>query len=261
MPDTVRRLDEALARYVRPQTFPVAARLLRHGEEPPAGAKRPSKEMGKRVSLCMGWSLARKYGWSVALLEEDMNCLPGLFALGLAEPPQEYFEGALCAGMYTETKEAGARTEGETPRHTPGKYAGALFAPLHRADFEPDLAMVYGNSAQVNILVCAALWKRGGRLHSSASGRLDCSDALVQTLVSGECQYILPCNGDRVFALTADDEMLFTVPYARFDEVAAALSALHKAGIRYPVPQFLRYEPAYPPHYEKMRELVGKTKR
>ena len=40
---TLRLLDEALARYVRPDTFPLAIRMLKPGEPIPEGLKVPAR--------------------------------------------------------------------------------------------------------------------------------------------------------------------------------------------------------------------------
>lgn len=120
---------------------------------------------------------------------------------------------------------------------------------------EPDLILVYGNGAQVMRLLVAALWRRGGRLHSSFSGRVDCADAVISTMQTGEPQVVLPCNGDRIFAQTQDDEMAFTIPATRIDEITEGLERSQRAGVRYPIPSWLRYTGGFPASYNKMEEL------
>jgi uncharacterized protein (DUF169 family) len=104
-------------------------------------------------------------------------------------------------------------------------------------------------------LVIASLWKRGGRLRSGFSGRIDCSDIVVVTIRSKEPQVILPCYGERVFGQTHDDEMAFAIPAARLEEIAEGLEGTHKGGIRYPIPGFLRYEGEFPAKYRRMEEI------
>ncbi|MFQ5830161.1 MAG: DUF169 domain-containing protein [Candidatus Methylomirabilia bacterium] len=76
----------------------------------------------------------------------------------------------------------------------------------------------------------------------------------VQTLQADDCQFILPCNGDRVFGMAQDHEMTFTMPRSKADEVLKGLEATHKAGQRYPVPTFMRFQPDMPGPYNKMME-------
>jgi uncharacterized protein (DUF169 family) len=157
--------------------------------------------------------------------------------------------------MYTATKEAGARTEAAIAKFSWKEYETILCAPLQRADFEPQVAVVYGNSAQVMLLVVAALFKEGGRITSSFAGRIDCSDSVIQTLQTSRPQVILPCYGDRVFGQTQDYEMGFSFPSSFGESLIEGLEGAYKGGVRYPVPTYLRYQPSYPPSYTKLEEI------
>ena len=96
------KLDE----FIRPTTFPVAVRFLRAGEAPPPKAKRPLEDLKKHVTVCQGWGIARKYGWTTVLRAEDMKCPLGALVAGFAAPNAYYDEGNLCAGMYTKDEAA-----------------------------------------------------------------------------------------------------------------------------------------------------------
>lgn len=104
-------------------------------------------------------------------------------------------------------------------------------------------------------LVTGALWKRGGAITSSCTGRLDCSDEIIRTILTGEYQMILPCYGDRILGHTEDWEMAFALPAGKTDELIEGLKGTHAGGIRYPIPTFLRYAPSYPESYNKLEEL------
>jgi MtaA/CmuA family methyltransferase len=247
--------DQALQTYVRPQTFPVAVRMLKADEPIPERAKRPARDFQKLSMNCQVIDMARRYGWMIALTREDHICSLGITALGFDRPTHLYTSGTLCEGMYTESKEAGARSEAAVDKFPPGEYACLLVAPLDRAIFEPHLVVVYANPAQVMRLTQAALWKRGGRLTSSFQGRIVCSDIIVTTMQTGEPQVILPCSGDRIFGQTQDHEMAFTIPWARMGEVIEGLEGTHRGGIRYPITQFLEYEAKLPPRYMEVNKL------
>ena len=72
---------------------------------------------------------------------------------------------------------------------------------------------------------------------------------------TGEPQVILPCYGDRIFGMTADDEMAFTFPFGRAAEVVKGLEGTHAGGVRYPVPVFLRYQADFPKSYQELERL------
>src|SRR2546428_2854105 len=168
--------DRELQTYIRPQTFPVAIRMLRPDEPIPERARRPARDFKKLSMNCQVIDMARRYGWTIALTREDHICALGIAAVGFEKPTHLHNSGTLCEGMYTETKEAGQRSEAAVDKFAPGEYHTLLVGPLDRATFEPDLGCVYGNPAQIMRLTQAALWRRGGKLASGSSAPVVCSD-------------------------------------------------------------------------------------
>lgn len=254
-------VDSKFGEYLRLGTFPVGIKLFESLEGVPEEARRPLRDLSAHVASCQTIGMARRYGWSMVITAEDHCCAPGMMVLGFgAQKAQTYFDaGKICESIYTETAEAGARTEATVDRLPYGKYQALWIAPLAKFTLAPDVLVVYGNSAQVMRLVQAALWKSGGVLTSVSAGRLDCSQEIVRPLLTGECQYILPCTGDRTIALTTDDEMAFSAPWSKIDEIIEGLAATHKHGIRYPTtPIFLRNEPQFPRSYQPLLDLIRK---
>src|SRR3989304_7226601 len=98
--------DKELQLYIRPQTFPVAVRMLKPGEEIPEKAKRPARDFKKLSMNCQVIDMSRRYGWTIALTREDHICSLGLTAIGLDKPLPIYSVGPARDGMGTETKEA-----------------------------------------------------------------------------------------------------------------------------------------------------------
>ncbi|MGB0034126.1 MAG: DUF169 domain-containing protein [Candidatus Acidiferrales bacterium] len=241
--------------HVRPATYPVAAKLLGPDEPVPEKAKRPWRDLKIQIAICQAIAMARRYGWTLAVGAEDVNCVLTKTAFGLAPLTKHYTAGNLACGMYTENKDAGARSEEATHRLPAGKYKHLLVAPASRADFVPDALVIYGNAAQVMRLLTGALWKRGGAITSSFTGRIDCSDEIIRTMLTGDYQVILPCYGDRVFGHTEDSEMAFSLPGSKMDELVEGLAGTHKGGIRYPIPAFLRFTPQYPEHYYELERI------
>src|SRR3970282_1517079 len=93
--------DKELQVYIRPQTFPVAVRMLKPGEEIPEKAKRPARDFKKLSMNCQVIDMARRYGWMIALTREDHICSLGITALGLGTPNKIYPSGQLCGGVDT----------------------------------------------------------------------------------------------------------------------------------------------------------------
>lgn len=252
---TVADLESALSTYVKPLTYPIGVKMSAAGETVPEKVKVPSRDFKMRIAICQATSLARKYGWVLSLGKEDQTCPIGSVVLGFQPPIPFYLEGSLCEGMYTRTKEAGARSEAAVKRFPYGKYEKMLIGAASRLGVDPDLIIVYGNAAQVMRLVHAALYNEGGTLTSSFSGRGECSEMIVNTMESGRCQVILPGNGERVFGHTQDDEMAFTIPFGKIKDVIEGLEGTHKGGVRYPITSFLMYEAKFPPKYKELEAM------
>lgn len=254
--DVNERFTREVETYVRPQTFPVAIRMMKAGEEIPARTKRPARDLNVQIATCQGVTMARRYGWSVALKREDLNCVLTKTAFGFDPVVPFYAESHCACGIYTETAAAGAKTESATHKFAFAEYDAILLAPAAKAEFEPHLYLVYGNAAQVMRMLTAALFKRGGALTASFTGRLDCSDIVIRTMQENDYQVILPCYGDRVFGQTEDGEMAFTIPFGKLDEFIEGLEGTHRGGIRYPIPAYVRYSGQFPPTYDKLAEIL-----
>jgi uncharacterized protein (DUF169 family) len=246
-------LARHLEKHLRVASFPVGIRPLAAGEPLPAKARRPRRDLGAQVAICQCVALARRYGWTLAFTGEDLACPIAKAAFGFEDRIPYYDQGSLAAGMYASCQEAGAAFEAALPRLSRAEIAGLAVGPLERATFEPETVVVYGNSAQVLRLVNAALYRKGGAFKAEFTGRGDCADIVIRTRQTKEPQLILPCYGDRIFGMAADDEMAFTFPWAMADEVVAGLEGTHQGGIRYPIPGFaLRAQPSFPESYVEL---------
>jgi uncharacterized protein (DUF169 family) len=248
-------LAAQLEKHLRVATFPVGVRTLRPGEAPPAKARRPASAMGVQITVCQAIAFARRYGWTIAVGREDLSCPIAKAVFGFEERNAYYTSGALADGMYAGCREAGARFEDVLAKYEPSECGCVVAGPLARIGYEPETVVVYGNSAQVLRLVNACLFEKGGELHSACSGRADCSDIVIRSAKSGQPQLVLPCYGDRLFGMAADDEMAFTFPFARRDEVVKGLEGTHAGGIRYPIPVHLRFQAEFPKSYQELEKL------
>ncbi|MCZ7605531.1 MAG: DUF169 domain-containing protein [Planctomycetota bacterium] len=247
-------LNEAIERHIRPNTFPLGIKMVAREEDIPEKAKRPGRDMHFDSALCQGMGIARHYGWTIAVSRKDISCPIGATLFGF-QPKVEHFTGGhCCAGMYTRDAAAGSKTEAAAPCFDFGQYFAMVSGPLNRIDFEPDVVLVFGNPAQVMRLVTGALWESGGYIHSRFSGRTDCADEVIETMKTGKPQVILPCYGDRIFAQTQDHEMAFSFPYGFGQTLVDGLEGTHKGGVRYPIPNYLRYTGSFPPSYEELRK-------
>lgn len=252
----LKQLDDALARYVRPDTFPLAIRMLRAGEEIPPDVRVPSKSFKENWIVCQSIGVARRYGWGIAVGRDDVICPLSSIAFGFRQPNDEYLKGFAAVGMYCKDDAAAAKLEASTWKFEPGTYDYVCVSPLNRAQFEPHVVAVYANSAQVLRLVHATLFKRGGRVISTTGGRLDCAEIVIQTMSTNEPKVILPCTGDRVFGMAQDTEMVFSFPWEYASEIVEGLEGTHKGGIRYPITVAMRDTVTMPKTYQDLMKML-----
>jgi uncharacterized protein (DUF169 family) len=248
-------LSGHLEKHLRVPTFPLGIRSYKQGEPLPERVKVPTRHLGVKLAICQAISISRRYGWAMAVSGEDISCPIAKAAFGFEERNEYYTSGKLADGMYASCTEAGAKFEEALAKYDFGEYSYVVAAPLGRATFTPETVLVYGNSAQIVRLLSACLYKRGGSLKSDFSGRGDCTDIVIKGKKTGEPQVILPCHGDRVFGMTADDEMAFTFPFGMGEEIVEGLEKTHAGGVRYPIPIYLRFQAEYPKSYQELENL------
>ncbi|RJX32260.1 MAG: hypothetical protein C4525_10965 [Desulfarculus sp.] len=253
-----KKAEEALNTYLRLHTFPVALRLVERGEKLPSSYQkltvRPSP-----MPICQGISLVRRYGWKVLLGPAEMTCPLGALAMGFVPPKEAYMSGEAEVPYWVRTKQARAKIAANLPKLAHGKYEWLIAAPLGQADFEPQLVLVYGNPAQMMRLVQSVIYLTGEPVVSNTLGAVGCGTYIAKALMTGECQMVVCGAGDRIFALTQDDEMVFAVPAGKMEEVLAGLEETHRYGMRYPVSSYLRFSPELPGTYQELMATLVAT--
>jgi uncharacterized protein (DUF169 family) len=232
-----RELGRALTDVLRLQYFPLAIRLVRDEGEFPEGTRRPS-HLKMRVTMCQGFAMSRRIGWTVGLTVDDMKCIPNLVAYGFVEleDPGALLEYFMSMGYY-ETEEVARKALASMLMLEPGKYKGVAISPLAWTKVEPDLVMVYCNSAQAMRLIQATVYKTGERVATPLSGLgASCMEGVLRTFLTRKPGLVVPGAGDRFFGTTQDDELIFTMPREMISDIVDALrKAGYEKGVRYPV--------------------------
>lgn len=222
-----KRIEE----QIRPLSYPLAIKMIEKDRDIPKDAKRPKRDFKKCMSTCQCFSLSRKFGETIAQLFEDMWCPEPVIGFGLCEPPQFFLEGHNRYPIGVASLEAGANWAREFPRFKVGKYMGVVSAPLRTARFEPDVAVIYCNSAQLLRLLLGIAYEDGLDITTVLGGHSACVYAVVPTMLKGKCQAAVPCRGDRGYAGTQDDEMIFSVPKEQIGRLAHGLEQLGTGSI------------------------------
>jgi uncharacterized protein (DUF169 family) len=250
----------ALTELLRPQTRPLVVKLLGPDEAIPNRVHRPTRLLKQKVTVCQAASMARRYGWKLGLLKDDVCCAAALVAYGWVEqePSLDEFADLMLAAQYAENRDAARRQIEAIPRLPKGQCAGLVLSPMDLADWEPDVFVLYGNAAQAMRLVHAATYHEGYPIRCSFGGRAaSCAEGIIRAVQTDQCQLVLPGGGDRVFAMTADDELCFTAPIRLMDRLLEGLEKSgRKVGMAYPIPFYQGFEPRFPASYRSLFDRI-----
>jgi len=214
------------------RTYPIAIKMLKSESEIPQGAVRPKKDLKTHYAACQAFGIVRRKGTSLAMFIEDHWCFEPIIAYGLVEPPKDFLEGSGSA-FFVQSKEGARQRSSEIPLLPQGKYAGMVLAPLHKANFSPDLAVMYCNASQLRHMLFALMNKNGLRVTSTLDPIWSCVHSVVPSLLNGKCEVTVPDPGDFERASTGDDEMIFTVPSGMMKEFMDGVYHYEKMGMGY----------------------------
>lgn len=257
---TIKEKSEFIKNNLRLKTSPVAVRYLAEGEAFPEKTRRPLAAMGKRIAICQAVTMSRYYGWMVGLTREDNICVPAALVFGLSNAQDaqaslsrlftqiDFSKDAACAGRETDSM----------IRFEKGEIAGIVAAPAERAVFDPDVIVLYGNPAQMMRLCQAWSYMTGERVPGLFGGKVECEQYMIHPHKAQTPQIVIPGNGERIFAMTQDDELVFAIPAKFIPDLAQGLSEAGKAmGARYPVTPFQLFQPDFPKAHKEMGKEIG----
>jgi len=248
---------EELERRIRLQTFPLAVKFLKQEADIPQGAERPVRDFGYQILLCQGYALSRKEGKTIAMFKEDMWCFEPVVGYGWAEAPQYFLDGHNRFPQDVKDLEAGKNFVTDFPRLEADRYQGVVSAPLTTANFDPDLILIYCDSVQLSLLLLGREYQDGHDLTCHLSSHAACVYSVVPVIQHGECQVAIPCRGDRYGALAGSDEIIFSVPIQKIEDLLEGLRHVEKYGSKLPRNPQMRIEPERSESYIKIYEIMG----
>ena len=253
----LKQVSEALNSHIRPLSFPVAIRMCESAEELPEKVRIPQRDLGLDISLCHAIAMARRYGWTMAV-DKYQTCYVAGISMGFLPIKPDVADGSFQAslGLWGQTQDAAAAAIANMPRFDYGKYSHVLMAPVEKATFEPHVIMVYGNPAQIWVLLNGYLTGTGtrGGLDVTLTTGSGCTSHITRTIQSGDAKFVLVGTGERLVPHTQDYECAFSIPATRIEQTVKGLESGYRTGVfRYPVPTSMRYNSQHPPGYAEMR--------
>jgi len=191
-------------------------------QEIPAGIPRVPRQ---EPSGCSYWKLAAQGHVFYATPEDHFGCPLGAYVHGLSLPEEADKQLRELLRMMDELDYLKPGELSRTPR-LGGSWAAVVYAPLHRAQFPPDVLIFAGQARQMMLLLEAA--QVAGLAVQPVSARPACS-MIPAVEQSGGVVTNLGCIGNRVYTELGDDEFYLALPAARWAELEQALVRICQA--------------------------------
>lgn len=256
----VKEMADFIREDLRLRAFPVAVKFLKEKAGFPEKTRQPSVVLGKRVTICQGVTMARTYGWTVGLAKEDLICVPMMIAFGFSESPDPAANLAelFCEMAFASSRDSARKETASMHRLENRTYEAVVLSPLERGLYEPDTIVLYGNPAQMMRLIQAWAYVTGERVVGNFGGKVECAEYLIAPFKTRSARAAIPGNGDRIFSMTQDDEMVFSVPGQGLKELVRGLTESgKKVGARYPVTFYQNFQPEFPKAHVALGKRLG----
>ncbi len=235
----------------------VALKMIREGDELPEDAVQPTKDWGKHIALCQAFAFARRQGKTIYLEKEDHWCWNPIITYGYIDKELGKEGFRAIARAYGTSSESGEAFVEGFPALAPGEYRGILIAPLTKADFQPDVTMLYCKNDQLRVILMAVDTQTHALLHSSFSPVDSCTYAVIPAILNGEYRITLPDPGEYERALTPEDDIIFTVPRQREEEFYKGVEAQAAHGDRSTFYMTMKEDFGRPKMYDILYETWG----
>ena len=188
---------------------PVAIKLVKEGEEYPAGYEVPEGQMSHCQSV-----FKAKDGALLKMPLECHNCMVGASALGMVPTSEKIASGEFHAGIGMHDSTAAASKMIGDRKIVPFKTIGTIVCPLKDADFVPDVVAIDDIPERIYWVVPLSTAEKGGRMNFSTSPfQCACEDVTAMPICSGEPNVSLGCFGCRKKTDMKADELACGIPY------------------------------------------------
>ncbi|TFG93503.1 MAG: hypothetical protein E4H15_01180 [Syntrophobacterales bacterium] len=230
--NTWREKAEALKRKLALRTHPVAFKRFDSADE--MKKLETITEVEMTHTFCQLPFMARVMGRTIGVTTDSktLDRCKRLHALYPTTDESMKEEAAMLSKTWFGSKEDALKQQKDYPRMPVGE--AIALAPLARTPFEPDVISIYGNPAQIMMIMCGMQKVRYEQFHFSFIGEGACTDSIGRCYTTGRPALAIPCYGERAMGQVADDEIVIALPPGEIDRVLTGLDMLRKVGFKYP---------------------------
>jgi uncharacterized protein (DUF169 family) len=226
-------LTQEMERLLRLKAGPVAYKRLEKVTE--LGKIPEVVRLDRRASFCQVPAMVRTIGMTIAATRDNFGgrCAR-IHGLALSTQKQVAWEANSFANTWFANVEEARKQMAEYPLVPPRE--AVVLAPLAAGKFDPDVILIYGNPAQMMLLMNGLQFKDYERFQFFFIGEGSCADGLAQCYTTGKPALAIPCMGERAFGAVTEDELVMALPPAMMAKAVEGLQALKGRGIGYPIP-------------------------
>ncbi len=180
-------------------------------------------------------SMARVIGLTIGITRSDSMLSRCMRIHGLKRASEKSMQGEAMdlASTWFSSVEDALEQQKIYPRIEPGE--AIVVGPLKDGNFDPDVVLVYGNPAQIMMLMCGIQKVKYERFDFEFIGEGACADSVARCYNSGKPSLAIPCFGERAFGQVADDEIVLALPPAYLERAVIGLRKLAEVGMSYPI--------------------------
>jgi uncharacterized protein (DUF169 family) len=190
--------------------------------------------LDRRASFCQVPAMVRTIGVTIGATRDNFgDRCARINGLAPTTEKQVAWEVEGFAHGWFANEEEARKQMAEYPLVPPGE--AVVLAPLAAAKFDPDVILIYGNPAQMMLLMNGLQFKDYERFQFFFIGEGSCADGLAQCYTTGKPALAIPCMGERAFGAVTEDEMVMALPPAMMAKAVEGLQALKERGISLPI--------------------------
>jgi uncharacterized protein (DUF169 family) len=180
------------------------------------------------MSMCEMPKEASQKGTPFYITKENDNCF-GKLALGMEETPA-FAASGLIGERFEIFQES--RTNSRLYQYLPKLHKGtvnyAIFAPLEKITFEPDLLFIAASEKQLEIILRAMIYSTGVLYESTFTPVFGCSWLFIHPYQSGKVNYIpslleFGIMGKEIYP---DNTFIISIPYHWISTIAGNLKEM-----------------------------------
>jgi uncharacterized protein (DUF169 family) len=249
-------------------TYPVAIKYYKNEKEIPRNVTRPHI-MGKKMSICQTFTMARKFDQSYAISAKDNFCTPASVGHGWVPiSKEEFIESQVRQGWHKDIAAEKRRAEALYVKNYENiialGYRGLIASPLPKTVVIPDTVLIFGNGAQITHIIHALNFehKKKYAVRSVFEGFGEsCGKGGLMPFITRRAQIVIPGMGDRAFGGIQDHEIGIGMPGAHIFYVLENLfKSGGKHGLGFPVRAMIpmNLTENLTPGFKYMREVIDK---